>query len=375
MPRRKKPSRNLYCRDGIWYARVVQADGRKARISTGLADEQAAAEWLRRRERDEQVAASAPPTAPPYSVVEALDHFTSVICATKKTKTKEMYELAARNLAEVLGLFDVNHLTRDDVQRYLNRRCEQAARSTVLKERITLKAALVAATERGLMTQLVDAVLPKFSFKYVPRRVFLREEDLPKLLAALPVHRAWWARVALFSGLRHQELESLEWEQDRGTYLDVRGTKTAGASRGLPVGRELRATLDEVPKGQRTGRIVEPWSNVNRDLGKACRAAGIERLTCHDLRRSFGSWLAQGGVSTRVIGELLGHAPGSKMADITYSFLTDRTLADAVDKLPRGTGRKAAGGTVSHVCSTRSQKGTQRRKKKGGSRSPRPQKP
>jgi integrase len=57
-------------------------------------------------------------------------------------------------------------------------------------------------------------------------------------------------------------------------------------------------------------------------------------VTAHDLRRTFGSWLAQRGVSTKAIGELLGHAPGSRMADLTYSVLTDDALRAAVDKLP-----------------------------------------
>jgi len=335
MPRRKKPHRNLYCRKGVWYARIVQADGRKRRVSTGLSDEQAAVEWLRRAELAEQAAASAPKKVQAHSVGEALAHFTEVVCRDKKQKTQEMYELAARNIGQELGRVDVNDLSREAVQRYLNGRIEDGlARSTILKERITLKAALQTAAERGLLLSPVDAIVPKFSFRYIPRRVFLRQEDLPKLLAALSPERAWWVKVALFSGLRHQELEALDWSQDRGSYLEVRGTKTAGSARLLPVGRELRATLDEVPEERRAGRIVDPWGNVNRDLGRACERAGIERVTCHDLRRSFGSWLAQAGVSTKVIGELLGHAPGSRMADLTYSVLTDKALAEAVDRLP-----------------------------------------
>jgi hypothetical protein len=38
-------------------------------------------------------------------------------------------------------------------------------------------------------------------------------------------------------------------------------------------------------------------------------------------------------VSTKAIGVLLGHAPGSRMADLTYSVLNDEALADAVGRL------------------------------------------
>jgi len=108
----------------------------------------------------------------------------------------------------------------------------------------------------------------------------------------------------------------------------------------IPICPELRSVLDETPRAERHGSVVVPWMNVNRDLGRACERAGIEpRVTCHDLRRTFGSWLAQAGVSTKAIGTLLGHAPGSRMADLTYSVLTDETLTEAVGRL-----------TVPNVC-------------------------
>jgi integrase len=349
MPRRPKTPRNLYFRDGIWYARIRQRDGSKRRVSTGLADREAAILWRDREEqRAQRVASGLSPEAQAHSVADALDWWLRNRCVDRKPKTRTMYEYATRCLRDYLGPVPVNALTREDVQGYFQHRLEgvedpknpgerigMVARSTVLKERITLRAALLAAAERGLFVRTIEQTLPPFRFRYVPRRVFLRFEDFPRLLAELEPHRRWWVRVVVYSGAGHAEVEALDWGDDQGSVLRIPGTKTETRDRLIPIGPELRAVLDEVPKADRRGPIVEPWLNVNRDLGRACERASIEpRVTAHDLRRTFGSWLAQRGVSTKAIGELLGHAPGSKMADLTYSVLTDETLRDAVGRLP-----------------------------------------
>lgn len=335
MPRRKR-FRHLYERAGIWYARVRHPDGRRRRESTDCTDPEAASLWLVRRERELQgTAAGQSPEAAQHTVAEALAHYVDVCCAGKSRATVLMYDLAARTIAERLGGVRVNALTRDDVLRYYQRRLEDGvARSTVLKERITLRAALKVAGERKRFLGSVDSVVPPFAFSYVPRRVFLRREDFPKLLERLEPKRARFVRVAVFSGCERSALEALTWADDLGEHLRIPGTKTAHRDRLIPIGPELRAVLDETPKDERHGPIVEHWSNVNRDLGIACEAAGISpRVTCHDLRRTFGSWLAQRGASTKAIGALLGHAPGSTMADRTYSVLTDAALSDVVGLL------------------------------------------
>lgn len=47
--------------------------------------------------------------------------------------------------------------------------------------------------------------------------------------------------------------------------------------------------------------------NVQRDFRKACRKAGIENFVFHDLRHTFGTWLAQNGVDIYTIARYMGH--------------------------------------------------------------------
>lgn len=68
--------------------------------------------------------------------------------------------------------------------------------------------------------------------------------------------------------------------------------------------------------------IKDPWSAI-RD------AAGLPEVRIHDLRHSFASVGAGGGMSLPVIGALLGHRDTATTA--RYAHLSDDPLRAAVD--------------------------------------------
>lgn len=69
------------------------------------------------------------------------------------------------------------------------------------------------------------------------------------------------------------------------------------------------------------------WNKIREKLG-------LSDFKFHDLRKTFGSVLAQNGVSTAVIQRLLEHSS----ADLTNKVYTnvDPVLRQAVDKMPAG---------------------------------------
>ena len=76
-----------------------------------------------------------------------------------------------------------------------------------------------------------------------------------------------------------------------------------------------------------------------------CRA-GVEDVTIHDLRRTFGSYLAGSGVSLPIIGRALGHATPASTA--TYARLDLGPVRATVERnaaLMLGVGAKGADGT------------------------------
>ena len=60
---------------------------------------------------------------------------------------------------------------------------------------------------------------------------------------------------------------------------------------------ELRAILRPLAC-RPTSAVLEKWGNVCRDLAALCHQLGIPPVTPNDLRRTFGSWMVQGKVSS-----------------------------------------------------------------------------
>jgi hypothetical protein len=92
----------------------------------------------------------------------------------------------------------------------------------------------------------------------------------------------------------------------------------------------LEVILDELPAEQ--DRLFAPWTNMRRDIKKACDRVGIDPVSPNDLRRTFGSWLKNRGLDSAVIARLMGHS-STRMVDKVYGQLNDDTLAEAMEQL------------------------------------------
>ena len=136
--------------------------------------------------------------------------------------------------------------------------------------------------------------------------------------------------IAYASG-RKGEVEALRWE-----HIDL-GRGTIAVPEGKTIGRVIAIHPELIDPlrafHRKTGPVVDRWGNMTRDLARACLRAGVPRVTANDLRRTFASWLIQGGVSNRIVADLLGHTT-TKMVDLVYGRLDDATRAAAIARLP-----------------------------------------
>ncbi len=85
-------------------------------------------------------------------------------------------------------------------------------------------------------------------------------------------------------------------------------------------------------------------------LEDACKRAGIARVTPNDLRRTLASWLKQAGVDSFAVAQIPGHTT-SRMVELVYGRIDQRTLATAMARLPI-LGLHRAIRTVQLVCKT-----------------------
>jgi integrase len=357
----------LYKRKGIWYADLRALGG--GQRSTGCTDLGAARARLRQLERAAVAGQGEVQARPRHSVAEAVQH----LLDTTQSRSNH-YELRAAHLMRLMGAVDVGDLDLEKVTRYIKARLaehgapippppdkpwwkprtQRVSKHTVHKELAALGRALRLARRRRwpdgtpYFTGHAEDLLPDdFSAEYRPRERWLTPREFEALLKVLPAHRQLWLALAAYLGARASEVAGLRWEHIHwdAAQVELWGTKTEGSARVVPLPKPLAqvlAPLRREPGGaERTGPVVGPWPNDCRDITAACKRAGITRCTPNDLRRTYASWLAQGGQSALTIARLLGHTT-SHMAERVYARLSRDSLAQAVKVLPKRPRRRKA---------------------------------
>jgi integrase len=320
----------LYKRGKVWWGWYDTPTGELRRVSTKCTDREAARLALRNFERGAQGQAS----VSAHTVQEALDYLIDYGLQDKSEGTVRMYTEKGGHLVRLLGTRRLSSLNQDDVREYIKSRLDDgAARSTVSKELVTLRAALKEANRRGHFPYDPRSIIPAFKVRYVPRDRYLTLDQFTQLLSTLNQLRQLWVLLAVYTGGRDSEIDSLTYEDidwKRKT-IRIRGTKTAGSDRPVPLHPLLAEVLRKQEK--RSGLIVGEWLNVRRDLGAACDRVKVPRVTPNDLRRTFATWLKQAGTDSAVVAKLLGHA-STKMVDLVYGRLDEATLRRGISALP-----------------------------------------
>jgi integrase len=325
---------HLFKRGDIWFCWFYDPAGKRIKRSTRCRDHRAAEAALKRFERTAQGAPGAAEDAAPYPLEDCLEDFVRDGLHDVADETARFYEEKCGHLRRLLGQVNTHVLGTATIKAYIGERvAEGAARGTVAHELTALRRALGHAREAGRYHFEAKHVIPKFRAPYKPRTRWLTRDEFKALLRELDPHRQLWVVIAVFTGARDSEVDTLSWEHVdwNGRTLTLQGTKTKRSRRRVPL-HPLLAELLRRSRGVR-GPVVGEWMNINRDLARACERAKISKVTPNDLRRTYTSWLKQDGVDSAIVARLLGHG-STKMVDLVYGQLDDETLSRAVRSLP-----------------------------------------
>ena len=117
-------------------------------------------------------------------------------------------------------------------------------------------------------------------------------------------------RLLVLTGARRSEIESLTWSQVDIENGEFRLADSKTGPRSIEISSAVHTVLESIPvigefvmadsTGTRIG-LRAVWSEVR------C-AAGIDDVRMHDLRHSYATHAALGGVGMAVIAQLLGHS-------------------------------------------------------------------
>ena len=156
-------------------------------------------------------------------------------------------------------------------------------------------------------------------YKEEKRDRWVNPEELPRLAQAIDAEPNVYVRMALWlyllTGVRKSELLAAQWDDIDWQRQELRlGETKAGRVHYVPLSAPALAILRELPRLEGNPYILpghirgRPLVNINRPWTRIRKAAGVEDVRLHDLRRTVGSWLAQSGNSLHLIGRVLNHS-------------------------------------------------------------------
>ena len=182
-----------------------------------------------------------------------------------------------------------------------------------------------------------------------PEITWLTFEQIDEQLTAVEDRPIIHPLVAtyIYAGLRRAEalwLTTSDIDFDR-RIIRIRGKtiegaswspKTRGSTRAVPINSTLFAILDEYRRRRPQSSWLFPapegsrWDpdNLSRDLRAVNDAAGLD-WSCLDYRHTFGSHLAQRGISLYKISKLMGNSP--EICRRHYAALVPEAMHDDVE--------------------------------------------
>jgi integrase len=251
-------------------------------------------------------------------------------------KDVSIYEIALtlRHFERLVGRCNSKQISQNALDNFILGRGQETKRSTVNKDIRNLKAFINWCRENRYVNGEIKLKLLKEDERPVKS---LTNTQIKKLLSAFKPYQTMRMRIllALGTGLRRGDIELLRVSDldFENSYVTTRSIKTRKSMGSRPVPVPIMAELKKYVSGldsEQEKIFVDcfkqyRWNKIREKLG-------LGDFKFHDLRKTFGSVLAQNGVSTAVTQKLLEHSS----PDLTNKVYTnvDPVLRHAVDKIP-----------------------------------------
>jgi integrase len=249
-----------------------------------------------------------------------------------------LYEqaLTLSHFERVVGRCSSKQITQHTIDTFILDRGKEVKRSTLNKDISNLKAFVNWCRGNRYVNGEIKLKLLKEDERPVKS---LSIVQIKKLLSSAKPYQPlrMWILLALGTGLRRDDIKSLrvsdiDFEHGSVTTRTKKTRKSMG-SRPVPVPimAELKKYVSSLDPEQE--RLFKRrfnqyrWTQIRQKL-ELCD------FTFHDLRKTFGSVLAQNGVSTAVIQRLLEHS-SPNLTNKVYTNV-DPVLRHAVDQIPAG---------------------------------------
>ncbi|NQT06656.1 MAG: tyrosine-type recombinase/integrase [Candidatus Omnitrophica bacterium] len=269
---------------------------------------------------------------------------------SKRFKKHSSYKRDIQLLGKILSFKSIkgkelHKIEVKDIEDYKAYRQEQVSNATVNRELACLKCLYNKAI---LWDNAKENPVKKVAFLKEPkyRDRYLDEVEIEKLLSECHGHLKAVVQIALNTGLRVSEILHLKHEnldfKKRLIHLDGQYTKN-GDPVELPMNDTVLEVCNNIPykldsdylfshdhtnKGKKPG---DRFNSVRTAFDKAVKRAGLECVVFHTLRHTYGSTLANNGVTFNVLKDLMRHKEGNMVFRYCHSGLEQQR--EALSKL------------------------------------------
>jgi integrase len=159
--------------------------------------------------------------------------------------------------------------------------------------------------------------------KTIPKKRAYTLKELPVLVEGLALEKTFQkfmplVEVALYSGMRAEEVCQLGVDQCKNGMFEVKKGKTVNAPRKIPIHSHLKPLVDQLVKDSKDGFLIQSLkvdkkgkrsTYVLKRFGAYKTKLGFDVTTdFHSLRRTFATALENAEVPPNVAAQLMGHS-------------------------------------------------------------------
>ncbi len=286
-----------------------------------------------------------------HTLSAALDRYLAEVTPTKKPSTAATEKRRAKILKKYLGNYSLTALTPERIGQYRDQRTREGKSATSVRLELALLSHLYTTAIRewrlGLVGNPVSMVRKPAPAPGRNRRLKPTEEK--RLLKACDAQSnpmlGWIVRMAIHTGMRQGEIESLTRDQANLRRRTIKLTETKnGSARTVPLSKDaadvLRAAMNNPVRPIDTTLIFfgEPGRDGKRRpyvfkpaWFKALRSAKISGLRFHDLRHEAVSRLVEAGLADQEVAAISGHKSMQMLK--RYTHLRAEDLVRKLDQL------------------------------------------
>jgi integrase len=247
---------------------------------------------------------------------------------------KKTNKVLVKTLKEFFTGYCLSEITKELVLKFRAKRLKEVTGATVNRNLACLKSIFNRAIDWGRFDGHNPVAKMKKCEEPEGRTRYLQETEVVRLVECCEDRFKPYVIVAINTGLRQNEMLSLEWGDLDFSEDMIYALKTKNKKmREIPMNKAVRTALLSIKKQPDSPYVFcnkEKRSNVNIRcaFARALKKAGIKEFRWHDLRHTTGSLLCMSGIDINTVREILGHTT-TKMTQ-RYAHLSRPHLKKAV---------------------------------------------